>query len=131
MLWILVVSIASSMVMGGMMVAIRFDNIDFPLPGGPITFGRANVRGAVPLAGDWNGRDVVSLDELSALFGATVDPLVLIANLPSINAAMIKSGAVTPARKAAFLATISNESGFRAMPWRTVRTGIEAAGSSD
>ena len=84
------------------------------LPGGPITFGLANVRGAVPLAGDWNGRDVVSLDELSALFGATVHPLVLIANLPSINAAMIKSGAVTPARKAAFLATISNESGLRA-----------------
>ena len=25
------------MVMGGMMVAIRFDNIDFPLPGGPIS----------------------------------------------------------------------------------------------
>lgn len=36
MLWILVLSIASSSDIGGMMVAIRFDSIDFPEPGGPI-----------------------------------------------------------------------------------------------
>ena len=84
------------------------------MPAGPITFGRSNMRGAVPIAGDWNGRDVVSLAELSALYGATVHPLVLIANLTPLNTAMIKSGAVTPARKAAFLAMISSESGFRA-----------------
>jgi hypothetical protein len=36
MLWIFVLSIASSSDMGGMIVAIRFDNIDLPDPGGPI-----------------------------------------------------------------------------------------------
>ncbi len=36
MLWILVLSIASSSDIGGMMVAMRFDNIDLPEPGGPI-----------------------------------------------------------------------------------------------
>src|SRR5438270_40955 len=36
MLWIFVLSIASWSDIGGMMVAIRFDNIDLPEPGGPI-----------------------------------------------------------------------------------------------
>ena len=36
MLWILVVSIASSSDIGGIIVGIRFDNIDLPDPGGPI-----------------------------------------------------------------------------------------------
>ena len=36
MLWIFVVSIASSSDIGGMMVAIRFESIDLPEPGGPI-----------------------------------------------------------------------------------------------
>jgi Mg-chelatase subunit ChlI len=36
MLWIFVVSIASSSAIGGMMVAIRFESIDLPEPGGPI-----------------------------------------------------------------------------------------------
>jgi hypothetical protein len=35
MLWIFVVSIASSSDIGGMTVAMRFDNIDLPEPGGP------------------------------------------------------------------------------------------------
>src|SRR3954471_8582233 len=39
MLWIFVLSIASSSDIGGMMVAIRFDNIDLPEPGGPIMSG--------------------------------------------------------------------------------------------
>ncbi len=36
MLWIFVLSIASSSDMGGMMVAMRFESIDLPEPGGPI-----------------------------------------------------------------------------------------------
>ena len=36
MLWIFVVSIASSNAIGGMMVAMRFASIDLPEPGGPI-----------------------------------------------------------------------------------------------
>ena len=36
MLWILVVSIASSSAIGGMIVAMRFESIDLPEPGGPI-----------------------------------------------------------------------------------------------
>jgi len=36
MLWIFVVSMASSSDIGGMMVAMRLDSIDLPEPGGPI-----------------------------------------------------------------------------------------------
>jgi Chitinase class I len=36
------------------------------------------------------------------------------AQLPALNEAMLRAGATTPARKAAFLATIHNESDFRA-----------------
>jgi putative chitinase len=45
------------------------------------------------------------------------------ANLPFLNAAMFRGGAVTPARKAALLATIYNESGFRA---DAVQAGTDA-----
>jgi hypothetical protein len=36
MLWIFVLSIASSSDIGGMIVAMRFESIDLPEPGGPI-----------------------------------------------------------------------------------------------
>jgi putative chitinase len=84
------------------------------VPAGPFVFGIANVPGAIPLAGDWNGRDLVTFDDLVAIFGPKVNKPVLLANLPFVNAAMARSGAVTPARKAAFLATLAHESGFRA-----------------
>jgi predicted chitinase/murein DD-endopeptidase MepM/ murein hydrolase activator NlpD len=82
-------------------------------PSTPVAFGTPNVRGAVPLAGDWNGQDIVTIDDLVSIFGAK-QRAILATNLPFLNAAMLRSGAVTPARKAAFLATIYNESAFRA-----------------
>jgi predicted chitinase/murein DD-endopeptidase MepM/ murein hydrolase activator NlpD len=68
----------------------------------------------LPLAGDWNGLDVVTLDDLNAIFGPFADEAAVKAQLPALNEAMLRSGATTPARKAAFLATVHNESDFRA-----------------
>jgi predicted chitinase len=67
----------------------------------------------VPLVGDWNGLDVVTLDDLRAIFGPFPDEAALAAQLPVLNDSLLRAGATTPARKAAFLATIDNESGFR------------------
>jgi predicted chitinase len=83
-------------------------------PFGPIYFGTPNVPGAVPLAGDWNGRDAVTIDDLVAIFGTNVDRATMAAHVPFLNAAMVTSGVVTPARKAAFFATVWNASGLRA-----------------
>ncbi|MGH9288121.1 MAG: peptidoglycan DD-metalloendopeptidase family protein [Acidimicrobiales bacterium] len=68
----------------------------------------------LPLAGDWNGLDVVTLDDLDAIFGPFADEAAVKAQLPALNDAMLRAGATTPARKAAFLATVHNESDFRA-----------------
>jgi hypothetical protein len=68
----------------------------------------------LPLVGDWNGPDVVTFDDLEAIFGPFADEAAVKAQLPALNEAMLRSGATTPARKAAFLATIHNESDFRA-----------------
>ncbi|HKA82273.1 MAG TPA: peptidoglycan DD-metalloendopeptidase family protein [Acidimicrobiales bacterium] len=68
----------------------------------------------LPLVGDWNGLDLVTLDDLNAIFGPFADAAAVKAQLPALNEAMLRSGATTPARKAAFLATVHNESGFRA-----------------
>jgi hypothetical protein len=87
-----------------------------PVPDGPIEFGTPAVAGAVPLAGDWNGHDLVTIDDLHAIFGKAKDEKAekaLVGSLPLLNEAMVQAGAVTPARKAAFLATIHNESNFR------------------
>jgi hypothetical protein len=67
----------------------------------------------LPVAGDWNGRDLVTIDELRQIYGAVPDEPKVIEGLPALNAAMLRSGISTPARKAAFLATLRNESGFR------------------
>jgi hypothetical protein len=84
-----------------------------PVPSGPVVFGPRRAPGARPVAGDWNGRDLVTVDDLHAIWGTALDDPEVIEGLPLLNAAMIQSGVVTPARKAAFLATIRNESGFR------------------
>jgi len=75
-----------------------------PVEGGPVV---------VPIAGDWNGRDLVTLDELRHIFGPVADDPKVVEGLPALNAAMLRAGISTPARKAAFLATLRSESGFR------------------
>jgi hypothetical protein len=75
-----------------------------PVEGGPAV---------LPIAGDWNGSDLVTLDELRHIFGAVADDPKVVEGLPALNAAMLRAGISTPARKAAFLATLRSESGFR------------------
>ena len=84
-----------------------------PAPAGPVVFGPALAPGAQPVAGDWNGHDLVTADDLRAIFGADLDEAVVAENLPLLNLAMVQAGAVTPARKAALLATLHGESGLR------------------
>ena len=76
--------------------------------------GEVAAADLLPVVGDWNGLDVVTLDDLDAIFGPFADEAAVEAQLPALNDAMLRAGATTPARKAAFLATIHNESDFRA-----------------
>jgi predicted chitinase len=71
------------------------------------------VPDALPVAGDWNGNDLVTIEDLRQIFGPLPDEAKVAEGLPAINAAMMRAGIYTPARKAAFLATLRNESGFR------------------
>jgi predicted chitinase len=72
-----------------------------------------DVPDMLPVAGDWNGNDLVTIEDLRQIFGPLPDEAKVIEGLPAINAAMLRAGIFTPARKAAFLATLRNESGFR------------------
>ncbi|MGH9233233.1 MAG: peptidoglycan DD-metalloendopeptidase family protein [Acidimicrobiales bacterium] len=67
----------------------------------------------LPVAGDWNGRDMVTIDELRQIYGNVPDVDKVAEGLPALNAAMRTAGISTPARKAAFLATLRSESAFR------------------
>ncbi len=76
----------------------------------------------LPVAGDWNGTDLVTIEDLRQIYGPLPDEAKVIEGLPALNAAMTRAGIYTPARKAAFLATVRNESGFR---YDAVETGNE------
>jgi hypothetical protein len=78
----------------------------------PIGFGTPSPFGSTPVAGDWNGRELATNDDLAAIFGANVAAGVSDASLRLINAAMTRAGAVTAARKAAFLTSVSSASHF-------------------
>ena len=91
---------------------------DLPVPNvlDPAALRSVPVEGGadlLPVAGDWNGRDLVTLDELHQVFGALADDPKVAEGLPALNAAMLRAGISTPARKAAFLATLRSESGLR------------------
>ncbi|MFC7615138.1 glycoside hydrolase family 19 protein [Actinokineospora soli] len=55
----------------------------------------------------------VTIEDLRAIFGTIGAEATVIEGLPSLNAEMERAGITTPARKAAFLATLRHESGFR------------------
>ena len=57
--------------------------------------------------------NLVTIDDLEAIYGSLGSREVVMAGLPSLNDQMRLAGITTPARKAAFLATLRNESGFR------------------
>ncbi len=91
---------------------------DLPLPNplDPAAVRTVPVEGGadvLPVAGDWNGHDLVTIDELRQIYGTLPDEPKVIEGLPALNAAMLRAGISTPARKAAFLATLRSESGFR------------------
>ncbi|TWP52428.1 hypothetical protein FKR81_08810 [Lentzea tibetensis] len=56
---------------------------------------------------------VVSLQDLRNIYGSIPNEATVSQGLESLNAEMVRGGITTPARKAAFLATLRNESGFR------------------
>jgi predicted chitinase len=68
---------------------------------------------ALPVAGDWNGRDLVTIEELRQIYGTMPDEATVIEGLSALNAHMRRAGISTPARKAAFIATLRSESGLR------------------
>ncbi|MFI6097642.1 glycoside hydrolase family 19 protein [Lentzea sp. NPDC051213] len=55
----------------------------------------------------------VTLQDLRNIYGTIGDAATVEQGLESLNAEMVRGGITTPARKAAFLATLRNESGFR------------------
>ncbi|MDX8143330.1 glycoside hydrolase family 19 protein [Lentzea sp. BCCO 10_0061] len=66
---------------------------------------------------------VVTLQDLRNIYGAISNEATVQQGLESLNAEMIRGGITTPARKAAFLATLRNESGFR---YNAVEGGVSA-----
>jgi Peptidase family M23/Chitinase class I len=91
---------------------------DLPIPNvlDPTAVRTVPIEGGadvLPVAGDWNGRDLITLEELRQIYGLIPDEPKVIEGLPALNAAMLRAGISTPARKAAFLATLRSESGFR------------------
>src|ERR687891_545560 len=54
----------------------------------------------VAVVGDWNGLDVVTLEDLRAIFGPLEDEVAVKAQMPLLNDAMRRSDATTPARPA-------------------------------
>ncbi|WP_434440271.1 glycoside hydrolase family 19 protein [Lentzea sp. E54] len=56
---------------------------------------------------------VVTLQDLRNAFGTIGEEATVQQGLESLNAEMVRAGITTPARKAAFLATLRHESGFR------------------
>ncbi|HEY2998523.1 MAG TPA: peptidoglycan DD-metalloendopeptidase family protein, partial [Acidimicrobiales bacterium] len=96
------------------------DRFDLPVPTATdptatrtVTADGVEAPAALPVAGDWNGTNLVTLDELHQIFGPLPDEAKVVEGLPALNVAMLRAGITTPARKAAFLATLRNESGFR------------------
>ena len=97
----------------------RLSGPDLTAPGRGVTTiptGEAPAPDLVPVAGDWNGVDLVTMDDLDAIFGPLDgdEAEAIEKQLPLLNEAMLRAGTTTPARKAAFLATIRSESAFRA-----------------
>ncbi|WP_206785284.1 glycoside hydrolase family 19 protein [Amycolatopsis sp. MtRt-6] len=64
-------------------------------------------------AGATAGGSQVSMADITAVYGATYATDTVAAGLPSLNAEMAAGGITTPSRKAALLATLKHESGFR------------------
>jgi predicted chitinase len=93
----------------------RTDGSSLPIGYGPVADARV-----FPIAGNWDG-DVtkpapppVSITDIENIYGPLGSSRqTVIGGLPSLNAAMRTGRITTPARKAAFLATLRNESGFR------------------
>jgi predicted chitinase len=55
----------------------------------------------------------VTLADIVAIYGSGYGTQTVADGLDSLNAEMVAAGITTPARKAAFLATLKHESGFR------------------
>ncbi|GAA0625567.1 hypothetical protein GCM10010174_51210 [Kutzneria viridogrisea] len=58
------------------------------------------------------GGSQVSMADIAAIYGNAYATDIVRAGLPSLNTEMAAGGITTPARKAAFLATLKHESGF-------------------
>ncbi|MQA96227.1 MAG: hypothetical protein GEV11_16850 [Streptosporangiales bacterium] len=65
----------------------------------------------------------VTLPELEAIFGPVGDREATVTGLPGLNEEMRRGAITSPARKAAFLATLRHESGFR---YNAVQNGTYA-----
>ncbi|MEU0797301.1 glycoside hydrolase family 19 protein [Amycolatopsis sp. NPDC005961] len=68
---------------------------------------------ALAAAGTPSTGGQVSLADITAVYGSTYATDTVAAGLPSLNAEMTAGGITTPSRKAALLATLKHESGFR------------------
>ncbi|WP_086852510.1 glycoside hydrolase family 19 protein [Amycolatopsis kentuckyensis] len=68
---------------------------------------------ALAAAGATSTGGQVSPADITAVYGSTYATDTVAAGLPSLNAEMAAGGITTPSRKAALLATLKHESGFR------------------
>jgi predicted chitinase len=88
--------------------------------GGPsaatFVYGSQGAQDVLPVAADWDGSGggQVTIADIEAIWGSIGSTRSIVqSGLPSLNDEMRLANITTPARKAAFLATLRNESGFR------------------
>jgi predicted chitinase len=75
------------------------------------TGGVKQLRLATATPGSTAGH--VSIADITAIYGSVYATDTVAAGLPGLNEVMAQKGITTPTRKAAFLATLKHESGFR------------------
>ncbi|ONI85628.1 hypothetical protein ALI22I_28050 [Saccharothrix sp. ALI-22-I] len=77
----------------------------------PQTGGVQQLRLATAGPGSTSGH--VTINDITAIYGSVYATDTVAAGLPSLNQVMAEKGITTPTRKAAFVATLKHESGFR------------------
>ncbi|WP_052685574.1 glycoside hydrolase family 19 protein [Lentzea aerocolonigenes] len=103
--------------LAGDRLGVLRDNGSFAVKEGNLWAGWTEQAGGVSAADLTSPATVptngVTLQDLRNIYGTIGAPDTVQEGLESLNAEMVRGGITTPARKAAFLATLRNESGFR------------------
>ncbi|HEX8869304.1 MAG TPA: glycoside hydrolase family 19 protein, partial [Lentzea sp.] len=114
--WVNQMGGAKDVELSGNRLGVLRDNGSFVVKEGDLFAGwteQASGVSAADLTSPTVTAGAVTLQDLRNIYGTIGEPDTVQQGLESLNAEMVRGGITTPARKAAFLATLRNESGFR------------------